>query len=288
MRWKPSVIAMAVLVAGAALCVRADGDTRPATAAEKDFYGKVFGLFARMVPACPAGWTAGDRSQPSPPTWVPGTRPHPVKVEYRTACRDIARLQAAQQKQMSAMQSGGTLLEDPQFKALMEKQQALAADLGKAAQKNDTAAMQRIQQQLKPVSDEMQKLSDAYQKKINSAVRTNQAQDAEAKIAVSGNRFQEYLSGSVTKEAPIAGLPVYRVEPRDQGNGQREDGTTWAFLGAWRATAEGGAVRLQAGERSGPTTSLQTVVVQVKADKVRARNILEKMDWAGLKGLVTN
>ncbi len=286
MRSKLGVLAVAVLMAGAALSILADGDTRPATAAEKAFYGKVYGALAGLVPVCPAGWSSADRSKPEPPTAVPGSRPHPIEVEVKAACRDTVRLQAAQMKQMNAVQTGGTILDDPKFKALMAKQQALATQLGAAAQKSDTAAMQRIQKEMDPIGKEMKTLSEAYEKKTNTAMRTNQARDAEVAVEISGNRFYEYLSGAVTQEAPVAGLPTYRVEPSDRGGGQIEDGTTWTFLGAWRTTQESGAVRFQSDEKPGPSTTLQTVVVQVKGDKARARAILEKMDWAPVKAIM--
>ena len=273
----------AAAAAVAALALWADGDTRPATPGEKAFVGRVHKVLCEAIPQPPPGWRVSRSSEAPSLTTVAGSGVvHPIEVFCERSWEDPAKLQAAQARMMNAYQS---VKPDPareaRAKELEKKQGDLIAAMTQAAQKGDQARMQAIQKQLEPVGKEYQKVLQAQSQGFVDAAKAGEVGDATATVTVSANRFYEYLSKPV-KEAPVSGVAVYRVE----GSGSSsEEGSTWAFLGPWRTAEERGATTLRADEKPG-STAVRTIQIHVKADDARARAILEKMDWAALKGLL--
>ncbi|MGA9750793.1 MAG: hypothetical protein WBS54_03295 [Acidobacteriota bacterium] len=276
----------ALVVCAAGVIALADGDTRPATAAERAFTGKVCRVFTAALPAPPQGWTLADSSEPTPPTAVAGRNPRPIEVECRVVWQDAAKARAAQQREMEAFQAVKT---DPALEAKQEKLQkqmgALSEQFGAAIQKNDAAGAKRIQDQLQSVSQELQKVLTAQSAGFTAAAKAGEIHDVQAEVSLQANSTYTYLRRG-TPESPQAGLPSYRMEP-DPKNTQ-EEGTTAVFLGPWRASPQSGATAMQATSPAGTsTTSVQTLIVRVKGDKARARAILERVNWAALKGLLS-
>lgn len=284
MRKADAVAAALAAILAAAGAVWADGDTRPATPGEKAFVGRVHKVLCEAIPQPPAGWKVARSSEVPSLTTVAGSGVvHPIEVFCERAWEDPAKLQAAQARMMDAYQA---VKPDPKLEArakeLEKKQADLFAAMTAAAQKGDQAKMQEIQKQLDPVSKEYQKVLQAQTQGFVDAAKAGVAKDATATVTLTANHFYEYLSKPV-KEAPVSGASVYRVEP---AGSTQEEGTTWAFLGPWRAVEEGGAVSLRADEKPG-STAVRTILVKVKAERGRARATLEKVDWAALRGLLS-
>jgi hypothetical protein len=281
-RKKIAAVALAAALLGAEVSW-ADGDTRPATPAEKAFVGRVHKVLCEAIPPPPPGWKVSRSSETPSLTHVPGSGiVHPIEVFCERTWEDPAKLQAAQARMLDAYQS---VKPDPRLEArakeLEKKQAALIAAMTEAAQKGDQARMQEIQKQLDPVSKEYQKVLQAQSQGFVDAAKAGEAKDATAAITVAANRFYEYLSNAA-KEAPVSGADVYRVESSGSGS---QEGTTWVFLGPWRPSEGGGGITLRAEEKAG-STAVRTIVIQVKADEARARAVLGKVDWAALKGLL--
>ncbi len=279
---------VAVLAAGAGWAALGDGGTRPATQAEKAFALKVGTTFTKVMPTAPAGWRVAEQSKPEAPSWMPlGDRPHPMQVGAMVKWQDDKKLQESQTKMMQAM---GSIKKDPadeaRLKVLGQKQGQLAKALGDAAGKGDTAALGKIQKELEPVNKEMADIMNRQAKAYTTAMSSASARDAEVEIHLKANETELWLPERASKEAPVAGGIAYRVEEEQrEGEGWRE-GTTYVLVGSWKTLQEGGATRLTAETAGAPTTSLKTLLVEVKADKARARGILEKLDWASLKALM--
>lgn len=275
-----------LLVCAAGMAVLADGDTRPTTAAERAFCGKVCRAFTAALPAPPQGWTLADSSEPTPPTAVAGRNPRPIEVECRVVWQDAAKARAAQQREMQAFQSVKT---DPALEAKQEKLQkqmsALSEQFGAAIQKNDTAGAKRIQDQLQSVSQELQKVLTAQSAGFTAAAKAGEVHDVQAEVSLQANNTYAYLRRG-TSDSALAGLPTYRMEPDPQNT--QEAGTTSVFLGPWRSSPQSGGISMQAPPAAGAsTTSVQTLIVRVKGDKARARAILERVNWAVLRGLLS-
>ncbi len=273
-------------VCAVGMAVLADGDTRPTTAAERAFCGKVCGVFTAALPAPPQGWSLVDSSEPTPPAAVAGRNARPIEVECRVVWQDAARARAAQQRQMAAFQS---VKPDPALDAKQEKLQkqmsALSEQFGAAIQKNDAAGAKRIQEQLQSVSQELQKVLTAQSAGFTAAAKTGEVHDVRAEVSLQANGTYAYLRRA-TPEAPLAGLPIYRMEPDPQNT--QEEGITAVFLGPWRSSPQSGGTALQAPPPTGAsTTSVQTLIVRVQGDKTRARAILERVNWGTLRGLLS-
>lgn len=73
----------------------ADGDSRPATAGEKDFSLKVLKAFESALPKGPEGCAAGDKTLPGAPRFVvQGQENFPMKVEYYAQWQDTPKINA--------------------------------------------------------------------------------------------------------------------------------------------------------------------------------------------------
>lgn len=93
-----ALIVLFCLMAGS--LVFADGDSRLATQAEKDFTKTVLNVLAKAVPPVPAGW---DITQQTAVNQVPnsvstGSEKYPMQVVYSLSFQDTKRIQEAQMK----------------------------------------------------------------------------------------------------------------------------------------------------------------------------------------------
>lgn len=270
------------------LSVLGDGGTRPATQAEKAFADRLGGVLVKALPPAPAGWRVAELSRPETPSWMPlSDRPHPMEIAVRARWQDDKKLQESQGKMIQAM---GSVKKDPadegRLDVIQKKQNDLAKALGQAAEKGDSAGVQRIQKEMEPLNKEMSDILTRQAKAFKDAMQSASVRDAEVDIALKANATYAYLSEPVSKDAPVAGLAAYRVEPKQREGDSPQEGTTYVVMGNWRTVSEGGALRLTSETAGAPTTSLKTLLVEIKADKARARAILEKLDWASLKALM--
>lgn len=283
-RWA-GIVALAGCVG---LSVLGDGGTRPATQAEKAFADRLGGVLVKALPPAPAGWRVAELSRPETPSWMPlSDRPHPMELAVRARWQDDKKLQESQGKMIQAM---GSVKKDPadeaRLQVIQKKQNDLAKALGQAAEKGDSAGVQRIQKEMEPLNKEMSDILTRQAKGFKDALQSAAVRDAEVAISMKANATYTYLSEPVSREPPVAGLATYRVEPKQREDDNPKEGTTYVALGTWRTASEGGALRLTSETAGAATASLKTLLVEVQADKARARAILEKLDWSSIKALM--
>ena len=77
----------------------ADGDSRPATQAEKDFTKSIINTFAKTVPPGPAGWEkTADSTEIKELQIVYSAKNQPLRVEYRIVWEDSKQIRDADVK----------------------------------------------------------------------------------------------------------------------------------------------------------------------------------------------
>jgi|GEM_PF-6080454 len=94
-----SLVLACLLCAAGATGVLADGDSRPASPAEKEFFRRVLAACERAVSPVQPGWDLIEKTEVSPPEYVTqGAEQYPLIADYRIAWEDRARSQAARDK----------------------------------------------------------------------------------------------------------------------------------------------------------------------------------------------
>jgi len=271
-----------------ALCISAvpafaDGETRPATPVEKDYTLRVLTAFEKALPAGPAGWSETDRTDvKAPENMGVGSAMSPLRVDFRVEWEDLAGKAAAQQRMIQESQSI-ELPDDAVMESMNAEMEALTLKMTKAAEKGDMAAMQGLQKEFESLGEKNRAAfakTDAQVRKIEQSAPT----DVELDIHFVVNQFDETLH-SPLKQAPVSGLTVYRVEETDTN--VPRPGTSYVFLGDWRERNQMEYLALSAEPRADRIpASVQAIMVQIRGNDARARQMLETIDWNGLKGLL--
>ncbi|MFH1137629.1 MAG: hypothetical protein V1816_16290 [Pseudomonadota bacterium] len=285
--------ALAVLV-GLTLCipaaVRADGDSRPATEAEKSFYHKVMTALEKACPPGPEGWEETDRTGIDNLEYVgAGSENTPFKVDFTAAWVDAARRAASEEKQVAAgvqvMQAHPT---DQTEQALQDDLEKIAAAIGAAAEKGDAAEMQRLQVQAEKVVARMNEINSKRNEALNQAVRAAEAHDVQVEIRMIANVFNEEFYGPFSEQPAFQGFKRVRTEGEQSEHYGWREGTTYIFMGDWKLVREdGGTPYFKALAKPGvPPTKVQTILARVKADPARAEAMIERLDWEALKALM--
>jgi hypothetical protein len=269
----------------------ADGESRPAKPGEKAFYANIYKVFEKACPPAPQGWREDYRDQPFLTDSVGiGAEFSPLTAVYSLRFQDDVTKRAADVKMLDA---GGKVmnahLENAARDALMKKMEAIAAEMGAAAQSGNIAGMQARQQEMEDVQTKLAKIQEANDQELNTAVSPHLAKDVTLDILIRANVFSEEFY-EVAPEAldPVGGFPACRHREGRQEGTVWEEGMTYVFLGNWLPpeTSED-VTRVRSVSRAGaPHTEVQTLVVSVKGEAKRARAALEAMDWAALKGLL--
>ena len=275
-------VGLAVLVLGlVGTMIFADGDTRPATAGEIACAGKTLGILCGAIPPPPSGWAVTHRSDARPPDFVSGTKPRPMELACEQTWEDRGRKQKAQQDAMTAMANiKPDKAAEANAAAAQKRFNDVMAKLTAASQKGDQAEIKRLQPEMQAASKAYQEATTAQNKGLLDAASKGKAADADAQLRVEANARYEYLE-VVGQETVTPGITGYRVK-----GSSGDQGATWVFLGPWQISKDGTSTRFQLPPMNGPSCSVVTVRVRVQAEQPRAKAILEKVDWAALKGLI--
>jgi hypothetical protein len=120
---------------------------------------------------------------------------------------------------------------------------------------------------------------------INELTRSMTPRDVDVRIDVSVNNLSESLPARTVEAPPVAGLPACRKEGEEGSGGWREP-VTWVFLGpGWKFRTPGPYMEMPV-PKGVPSLAVQGIVVRIEADAARTRGIIDKTDWAALKGLL--
>ncbi len=273
-----------------AVSVRADGDSRRATANEKAFFARFYGGVVGALPPGPEGWVEMNRTDTTPPDSLGvGSEDHPLRADYGCAWRNQELISACEQRTMEALMPLVTAAPDPRMSELMAVHNALAAELGAAIERNDLAALERIRDRSEENAAKIRAIQEEQDRERIRIERENAAKDAVFAVRVRVHSFsEEFYTDDVEPLAPVAGCPAWRIH----GEGRFDEaawseGRTVVLMGRWTGKREGTARWFEAEPAAGrPSTAVQTIVVEVEGSPARCRAYLERIDWARLKALM--
>ncbi len=261
----------------------ADGESRPATVQEKNFILHVLKKFEKAMPKEPQGWVYTERTEVKAPDYIGvGEAMGPMRVYYRVKWEDQAGKMAAQ-KRMAEESRSIQMPDSSTVSAMNVEMDTLTRKMTEAIQKGDAATVEKLQKELEKLGEKHEKAfaaTNAQARKIQQSEPT----DLEVDVQLATNQFEATLYHAV-RQAPIKGVVVYRVEEK------KEDtpcpGASYLFLGNWEPRNQQEYLLMRAEPRSDmPPAAVQTIQVTIRGDDGRARQMINAMDWEGLKGML--
>lgn len=248
----------------------AAAQSRPATQADKAFVSKVLGACAKAIPPGPSGWEATLKPETAPPDSISAIEGEPLPLSLAAAWTNPKASKTEPEK-------------DPKEDALLVKQAELASALAQAGKKGDTAAEDRLQKELDDIETQLDKIESSREAAGPAAKAPATAQDSSLKITIEINPRVIPLPKGAKAASPVAGCKAYTLGEGNSG----QPGGTLVLLGQWTEAKDEGSPRLESPKAPGAKVlSVQTLAVRVEASPSRAKQVVEKMDWAGLKGLL--
>lgn len=283
----------------APILVDADGDSRPATKQEKDFYKSVKTTLAKAVPAVPpTGWDEEIRTVIEELTSIgigEGIgQDQPLRIEYYVAWHDTKRKEAANQGAQEALsqqfEAEQAQPEGAELDKLNKQYEKLADELGKAIEAGNMDKAMKIQAEMEKVAAKMNPIYEHNDMDRDGLLEKEAPHDVEAGVFVAANSFSEDFYSPVKREAPMAGGLVYRSEGKFTPERGWREGYTYVFLGGnWKFRQDGGHGGMVAAVNKGHShLAVQTIVVRIQADQTRARELMKKIDWSLLKKQIKN
>jgi hypothetical protein len=262
---------------------------RQPTAEENAFHDNTLRTIAAALPTCPAGWRLTVKSDMRPLEKVAvGTEKAPFPLVYAFNCVQFEKSNAGEARTLKAM-GNYTLAhkEDSQADALNKERQRLAQEIGKAAGRNDLAAMERFTKELDAVDARLNAVDDAHSRELDRLRAANEAHDSELYIKVEVNTFYQAFD-KMSPAAPVAGVPVYRIPGHHLENEGWAEEMNYVFLGkGLRMVAlSNTSVLKRAAAPKPPYPSAQLIQVTVTADPPTSRQILESINWQSLQALI--
>ncbi len=209
---KKTYLAIFLCVLASISAVFADGDSRPATQAEKDFTINVLRTLENSIPAVPSGWVIEEKSEiVAPETVTADTEKYQVQAEYRQSWQHPGKLEEARIKEEQMITEMAASMQQDQ-KGLEEttnKMNALSEEFGKAIEKNDAAEVARIQGQMEALAQQINAVGEAQNKALETRQQEIKPKDAKVRFSYRVNATHFNIS-AYQKDADVAGLPVYR------------------------------------------------------------------------------
>ncbi len=261
----------------------ADGESRPATSLEKNYVLNVMKKFDKAMPKGPDGWAETERTEVKEPERMGvGAAMGPMRVYYRAKWENQAAKAAAQERMIEQSRSI-QMPDQTAMNAMNAEIETLTRKMMEAVQKGDMATVEKLQKKTEAISEKQRsayKSTDDQMRKIQQSQPT----DVEIDIQFAANQFEETLHQAV-RQSPVNGVPVYRVDEKNQDTPR--PGTSYIFLGDWLPRDQPEYLLIRAEPRADmPPASVQTIMVTVRGDDVRARQMIKAIDWEGLKGLL--
>jgi hypothetical protein len=285
-----SILAVIMNVLLISSLVFADGETRKATQKEKDFYRMVMETLIKALPAGPEGWSEEKNQFTELELVTPGCEKFPFRVDHGLSWNDVTRKQEADekiQKVLAPKMMSNT--SNPEYKILTDHGEKLAKEFGEAVGKNDKTTIERLQNEMELNTKKLKVILDANDKEFNDIMEKMSARDVSIKVSIQVNEFSYGLYETVVQAASVAAGLTYRSQGEWTKNNGWNEGTTFVFLGkGWQLKTDGGTYIVTKAQKEIPSTAVQTISVSVQADPVRAKQVLEKIDWNALKKLIQN
>ncbi|MCX5819332.1 MAG: hypothetical protein NT047_05415 [Deltaproteobacteria bacterium] len=276
-----------VLLLGLSTSGWADGPTRPATQAEKDYSLSVMTALSRALPKPLPGFEARDAAKIAPFDRVtPGSEAAPLRVDYSVTWVNPVQAEKERTQEGEAINRAASRINTPsmqeQQKANMARINKLSAELGKAFEKKDQAEISRLQKEMEKLGQELNKQGQAQE-----AIVKNETQAltklSSLTIRMSVNDFYETQPARLVKELkPFAGNTAYAYNDTE---GKYTSRMT-VMVGPWKKRSENEQVVYEAAKASLPHTRAQTVMVTVAGDPSLTLKVLEGVNWKGLQALL--
>lgn len=296
-------IALVMLMAWAIIIspafINADGESRPATEQEKNFYRQVTTTFSKAIPASgPASWDEVERSVIEELKRVGiaegATGEQPFMVDYYVAWRDSKRKEAADEKAQQALnaqiqqQQGQS--DNAEYSKLEKQYEKLADELGKAAEAGDMDKVSQLQAEMEKIAAKMNQIQSGNDTEQNQLQEKMAPHDVGARIIICANYLYEDFYSPVKQQTSIAGGLVYRTEGEYTSEQGWQEGYTYVFLGKnWRSKRDGDSVSMEATPIKGLSNlAVQTITVKIQAAPARAKELVNKINWELLKKLIKN
>jgi hypothetical protein len=211
---------------------------------------------------------------------------YPLQVFYQQSWRHPGRLEEYRKKEeLLISEMAGAMKNDQKSMAgLMRELEELSSRFAKALEKKDTAAAERIQKQMDELGKKISQRGESQSREM--AVKQRQIKPKDARV-----RFRIQVNSSGTdiswykRDALISGIQSYRRETDDVNSST--EGEYLVFLGAFKVRGDGSSswIELQA-DPAVASTAVQSVLIYVAGDKAHTRQLLESLDWTGLKKLL--
>ena len=284
---KNKLLVVLVLLLGLSTSGWADGPTRPATQAEKDYSLSVMTALSRALPQPLPGFEARDAAKIAPFDRVtPGSEAAPLRVDYSVTWVNPVQAEKERTQEGEAINRAASRINTPsmqeQQKAIMARFNKLTPELQKALEKKDQAEVARVQKEMEKLGQELNKLGQAQQ-----AVLKNETEAltklSSLTIRMSVNDFYESQPAPLVKELkPFSGNTAYAYNDTE---GKYMSRMT-VMVGPWKKRSENEQVVYEAAKASLPHTRAQSVMVTVTGDPSLTRKVLEGVNWKGLQALL--
>jgi hypothetical protein len=276
-----------ILLVGVSASGWADGPTRPATQAEKDYSLSMMTALSRALPKPLPGFEARDAAKIAPFDRVtPGSEAAPLRVDYSVTWVNPAQAEKERTQEGEAINRAASRINTPsmqeQQKANMARINKLSAEFGKAVEKKDQAEIVRLQKEMEKLGQELDK-----QGKAQEAVLKNETGSltklSSLTIRMSVNDFYESQPARLVKElSPFYGNAAYAyIDPEGKYTSRMI-----VMVGPWKKKTENSQVVYEAAKASLPHTRAQSVMVTVTGDPSLTRKVLEGVNWKGLQALI--
>ncbi|AMO21999.1 hypothetical protein GCM10027034_22750 [Ramlibacter solisilvae] len=263
------------------LPAHADGGcvTRPLTTAESARVKANFGAIAAALPKAPKGWEADeDEGANSARDGVCKSGHDPYRYSFIRRFNRADNVQARQQKVVEASAGLHTASAQATMDSFDKRQQALAAQMEKAAAKQDLAAVQRLGAQMEKLEAERAKAMNAGGALDRTdAAAAEAGKDSAITIGVDVNRDEYSFGGKATS---------VKIDGADAAYLFNVTGEAAIFLGAWGPVQDHFLKARVDDAKAQPQWPVQNIVVYFQADKSRLPALMKQVDVPKLRALM--
>lgn len=265
----------------------ADGPTRPATQAEKDYSLSTMTAFSKALGKPLPGFESRDAARIAPFDRVtPGSEAEPLRVDYSVTWVNPSQAEKERAQEGEAINRAASRIKNPSMqeeqKALMARLNKVSAEFGKAVEKKDQAEISRVQKEMEKLGKELEKLGKAQEAVLKDETGSL-TKLSSVTIRMSANVFYETQPARLVKELkPFAGNAAYAyVDPEGKYTSRMI-----VMVGPWKRKTENSEVVYEAAKAKLPHTRVQTVMVTVTGDPSLTQKALDGVNWKALQALI--
>lgn len=266
----------------------AEPASRPLTESEMAFFRRVSSALQKSLPPGPEGWALDEQSELRLPERIAaGADATPLQGSWRISWKDarsihLADERIAREKERQAHSKPGPAIEN-----MKAEQDRWSGTLAEAIRRGDRPASDRAAKKLESIASELHQLEARRQAENRSALQKLMPADVHASIVIEVNSIYKAMSADAIGEVACEVGRCLRVEDGGHGPDGWMEGRTLVFLGRWKIEKEGReATATGVPDSSLPYTAVHSVMVEVRADRQRAQQLLSRMDLQSLLALI--